>query len=97
MISMTCGGYAQPTRFLGGSDHSPVNSVTSPVVIRYPPKENYNLICRCDDKFFEGKAWFALRRPDGGNGSFDKGGLASHRKVLDSILFCLYDTMYLCL
>ena len=94
---MTNGGDAQSTRFLGGGERSPVNSVTSLVVIRYPPKENYNLICRCDDKFFEGKAWFALRRPDGDNGSFDKDGLASHRKVLDSILFRLYDTMYLCL
>ena len=33
---------------------------------------------------------------DRGDGSFDKGGPVSHQKVLDSILFRLYDTMYLC-
>ena len=81
MVSMASEGYSQPTNFLGNSDRSPVNCVTTPVMISIPPEEITAQFVDVMTNFLREKHGLHCIGRDRGDRSFDKGGPASHRKI----------------
>ena len=81
MVSMASGGYSQPTNFLGNSDRSPINCVTTPVMISIPSKEITASFVDVMTNFLREKRGLHCIGRDRGDRSFDEGGSASHRKI----------------
>ena len=81
MVSVAGGWDAQTSRFLGKSDCIPADRVAATVVFGASPKEIVAQFVDVVANFLRKERSLHCIGRDRSDGSFDKGGLTSHRQI----------------